>query len=218
MKLKLLQNILVGLSSSPIQAFWMIFFSFFLISIISISRTRFPQKFSYFQHSISSAGSPVENPKGHKVFRAGVIIVGIAKIPDFVFIYSRLFNVSEIGSNFFLCLGIIATISFSFVGLIPETNKKPHYLFAQISFFGYFLTVNIILFLWYSVPNSSQLMVILFHFLFNISFIFMLIVFLKNGKKKVDNLPSKYLSFPFWEWIFFLMIVVFISTVIFILR
>ena len=168
MKLESPQNLLVGLPSSTMQAFWMVFFSFFLISIISISRTRFPQKFSYFQNSISSAGSPITNPKCHKIFREGVIVVGIAKVPDFVFIYSKLFSVSEIASNLFLCFGIIATISFSFVGLIPETNKKPHYLFAQISFFFYFLTINIVLFLSYSVSNSSQFIVILFHFLFNI--------------------------------------------------
>jgi hypothetical protein len=196
----------------------MIFFSFFLISIISISRTRFPQKFSYFQNSISSTGSPITNPRGHKIFRAGVIVVGIAKIPDFVFIYSKLFAVSEIASNLFLCFGIIATISFSFVGLIPETNKKPHYLFAQMSFFFYFLTINIVLFLLYSVSNSTRFVVILFHFSFNISFIILIVTFLKNGMKKVDNLKSKYLSFPLWEWIFFLMIVVFISTIIFVLK
>ena len=59
------------------------------IATIHSSSTQWKHKFSYFQHSISSTGSPITNPRGHKILRAGVIVVGIAKIPDFVFIYSK---------------------------------------------------------------------------------------------------------------------------------
>ena len=147
------------------------------------------------------------------------MIIGIFLIPHFLHLFRLMRSVSTILSGIAAFLGIVSSISMSFIGIFPKDFKVPHFTFAGISFGGIFFIVNINLILLikgsrlYQQQKSNErrlpfnfilkiAVIVLIHVIFNLGF-FMFVIKSKIAGDIV----------PFWEWFYFMGIILwFISS------
>ncbi len=168
----------------------------------------FPETYSIFRNTISDQGSIILNPNGAKLWNLAMIILGILSIPHFLYLYNLLKSLSVVLSIFSTTLGIICSISLSFIGIFPIDIRVPHLIFAGICFIGIFIKANIDLILLIikrkkqrekklhsKLPNL--IIVGIFYAIFNAAFLMMVITYVIN-----DTIV------PFWEWVYFIAILV----------
>lgn len=179
-----------------------------------IAQCKYPTTYSIFDHTISSQGNPEININGHYFWRIGAILVGLLRIVDFLILYLEMKSINRWGSMLGLIFGFVATLGFALVGIIPENKIKPHLIFANMAFIGYFLTANTHLII---LINPSKFVNLSFlrktlligcYIIFDLSFMCMIIAFFKNGGSKLKLNKQRWRGFPIWEWIYFLIIIV----------
>ena len=179
---------------------------FFAISIYA--QIVFPEPYSIFRNTISDQGSIFLNPSGYKLWNLGMIILGILTIPHFLYLYNILKSLSVVFSILSTALGIVCSISLSFVGIFPLDFRTPHLVFAGICFIGIFIKANadLILFIIERKKQRKQkfnsrlpniIVIGIYSVIFNISFFMLVITYLIN-----DSIV------PFWEWVYFIAILV----------
>jgi len=179
---------------------------FFAISLYA--QLVFPEPYSIFTNTISDQGGIILNPSGYKLWNLGMIFLGVFTIPHFLYLYHILKSLSVVISTLSTALGIICSISMSFVGIFPLDFRAPHLVFAGICFIGIFIKANIDLILFIierknlrkqnidtKMPNI--ILVGIYYAIFNISFLMMLITYFIN-----DTIV------PFWEWVYFIAIII----------
>ena len=183
-----------------------IVFVFFAISIYA--QIVFPEPYSIFRNTISDQGGIILNPNGHKLWNFGIIFLGVLSIPHFLYLYRLLKSLSVVFSILSTALGILCSISMSFIGIFPLDFKVQHSIFAGICFIGIFIKANSDLIL-YIIKKKKQgeqkfnsrlpnfLMIGIYYVFFNVAFIMMAITSIINGK-----------LVPFWEWVYFIAILV----------
>ncbi|MHA1745867.1 MAG: DUF998 domain-containing protein, partial [Promethearchaeota archaeon] len=176
--------------------------------VVSVwAQIQFPEPYSILRNTISDQGGIILNPDGYKLWNFAIILLGIFTIPYFLFLYNILRSLSEIASVLSTGLGIISSLSVSFVGIYPLDLQAPHAISAGIAFIGIFLKANIDLVLLLlknrSQPQSKKTINIIkigiFYTLLDGAFIMMMTTFLINGS-----------IVPFWEWLYFLSVVLWI--------
>ncbi|UYP44982.1 hypothetical protein NEF87_001267 [Candidatus Lokiarchaeum ossiferum] len=177
-----------------------------LIVICAFAQIRFPENYSIFTNTISDQGSILLNPRGHKLWNIGVIIIGISMIPHFIHLFRIMKSISYLLSGISTLFGVISSISLSLIGIFPKDFKVPHFTFAGITFGGIFFMANINLILiikgfriykqqklsTQKLPVSSILKIVItvaIYFIFNMSFLIFVI-----QSKISGNIV------PFWEW------------------
>ncbi len=181
-----------------------IFITYFAISVYA--QLVFPENYSVFRNTISDQGSLILNPVGAKLYNFGMIILGILAIPHFLYLYNILKSLSVVISTISTALGIICSISLSFIGIFPLDFRTPHLIFAGICFIGIFIKANtdLILFLIERKKQRKQkfnsklpniIMIGIYYSIFDISFLMLIITYLINGN-----------IVPFWEWVYFIAI------------
>ena len=187
---------------------YLLFIIFIFFAISAYAQIVFPESYSIFRNTISDQGSIFLNPNGHKLWNLGMILLGILTIPHFLYLYNILKSLSVVLSAFSTAIGIICSISLSFVGIFPIDIRVPHLIFAGICFIGIFIKANIDLLLFIIkrkklIEQKSKLklpnyiMVGIYYAIFNVSFFMMVITFIIN-----NNIV------PFWEWVYFIAILV----------
>ena len=180
------------------------------IAVCVYAQIVFPESYSIFRNTISDQGGIISNPDGHKVWNLGLFILGIFSIPHFLYLYHILKSFSIVFSILSTALGILSSISMSFVGLFPLDFRVQHGVFAAICFIGIFFKANIDLILniierkKHREQNnerkvSNTVMIGIFYAIFNISFLMMMFTFIINRE-----------LVPFWEWVYFTSIIVWI--------
>ena len=176
--------------------------------VVSVwAQIQFPEPYSILRNTISDQGGIILNPDGHKLWNFAIILLGIFTIPYLLFLYNILRSLSEIASVLSTGLGIISSLSVSFVGIYPLDLKTPHAISAGIAFIGIFLKANIDLVLLLlknrSQPQSKKsinfIKIGIFYTLLDGAFIMMMTTFLINGS-----------IVPFWEWLYFVSIALWI--------
>ncbi|WP_371805573.1 DUF998 domain-containing protein [Candidatus Lokiarchaeum ossiferum] len=177
-----------------------------MIVICAFAQIRFPENYSIFTNTISDQGSILLNPRGHKLWNIGVIIIGISMIPHFIHLFRIMKSISYLLSGISTLFGVISSISLSLIGIFPKDFKVPHFTFAGITFGGIFFMANINLILiikgfriykqqklsTQKLPVSSILKIVItvaIYFIFNMSFLIFVI-----QSKISGNIV------PFWEW------------------
>ncbi|MHA1475946.1 MAG: DUF998 domain-containing protein [Promethearchaeota archaeon] len=179
---------------------------FFAISLYA--QFVFPEPYSIFRNTISDQGGIILNPSGYKLWNLGMIFLGVFTIPHFLYLYNILKSLSVVISTLSTALGIICSISMSFVGIFPLDFRAPHLVFAGICFIGIFIKANADLILLIikrkkqreqkidsKIPNL--IMIGIYYAIFNISFFMMMITYFIN-----DTIV------PFWEWVYFIAILI----------
>ena len=181
---------------------------FFAISVYA--QIVFPEPYSIFTNTISDQGGIILNPVGHKLWNFGIFLLGILTIPHFLYLNNILKSLSIAYSTLSTGLGILCSLSMSFVGIFPKDFKVPHGIFAGICFIGSFIKANSDLIL-YIIERRKQkgenfdfklpkyVLIGLFYVIFNVSFLIMMGTFVMNMK-----------LVPFWEWAYFLSILTWI--------
>ena len=181
---------------------------FLIISIYA--QIVFPEPYSIFRNTISDQGGIMLNPIGHKIWNFGIFLLGILTIPHFLYLYNILKSLSIVYSTLSTTLGILCSLSMSFVGIFPLDFKVPHGIFAGICFIGTFIKANSDLILYvierrkqrgqkYAFKVPKYIMIGIFYVIFNVSFLMMMGTFIINMK-----------LVPFWEWAYFISILVWI--------
>jgi len=179
---------------------------FFAISLYA--QFVFPEPYSIFRNTISDQGGIILNPSGYKLWNLGMIFLGVFTIPHFLYLYNILKSLSVVISTLSTALGIICSISMSFVGIFPLDFRAPHLVFAGICFIGIFIKANADLILLIikrkkqreqkidsKIPNL--IMIGIYYAIFNISFFMMMITYFIN-----DTIV------PFWELVYFIAILI----------
>jgi len=178
---------------------------FLLVSVYA--QISFPETYSILRNTISDQGGILLNPDGHKLWNLGMVLLGIFTIPYLLFLYNILRSLSEIVSLISTAIGIISSLSVSFVGLYPLDLRTPHMISASVAFIGIFLKANIDLVLLLlknkSRPKSKQatnfIRIGIFYTLLDGAFVMMMATYVINGS-----------IVPFWEWLYFLSVVLWI--------
>lgn len=178
---------------------------FVLISVFA--QIKFPEQYSIFIHTISKQGSIIFNPRGHQLWNTGVILIGILMIPHFLKLFRVFKPMSALISTISSGLGIISSISLSFVGIFPLDFHVPHFIFAGICFGGIFLTANLYLVLLIrrvirtkiNAPPSIIPKIVfigLIYLIFNVGFLMLAITYQISGG-----------IVAIWEWFYFISII-----------
>ncbi len=199
-----LENFIAGKSNTK-NYFKSIYFSTILmISISILSQLLFPDQFFFWNHTISCQGSVLQNPIGQIFWRSGIIIIALLKFPDVMFLSKKLESVSKRLSQISKACGLLASTGFVFVGIFPEEIKPMHGICAFVTFFGYFIMMNLNLVIIglelknKNSPNYHHLIkkrqkIRLLCILINIGFYFMII-------SSVFEIFSEF--FPLFEWFY----------------
>ncbi|QEE14436.1 DUF998 domain-containing protein [Promethearchaeum syntrophicum] len=188
--------------------FFFVLAIFFVISVYA--QIVFPEPYSIFRNTISDQGGIMLNPIGHKLWNFGIVLLGILSIPHFLYLYHILKSLSIIYSTLSTALGILCSLSMSFVGIFPQDFEVPHGIFASICFLGSFIKANSDLILYiiekrkqkgeeYTLKVPKYILIGAFYVLFNVSFLMMMGTYFIDMK-----------LVPFWEWAYFLSILVWI--------
>ena len=199
-----LEKFITGKSTSK-HYFKSIYFSTILmISISILSQLLFPDQFYFWNHTISSQGSILQNPIGQFFWRSGIIIIALLKFPDVMFISKRLCSVSNDLAEKSKIFGLIALVGFVFLGIFPEEVNPLHGISAFVCFFGYFIMINLNLVILslelknkYSsnykhlVKNRDKIRFL--YILLDLGFFFMVV---SCSVQPFQNF------FPLWEWFY----------------
>jgi len=200
-------EVMTGKSSPKNHRKYMLSIAGVFLIISVYAQIRFPETYSILRNTISDQGSILLNPDGHQLWNVGMILLGIFTIPYLLFLYNILKSLSEIESLVSTVIGIASSISMSFVGIYPLDLKTPHAISAGIAFIGIFLKANIDLIL-ILIKNRTQppskkatnlIKIGIFYTLLDGAFVMMMATYLINGS-----------VVPFWEWLYFLSIVLWI--------
>jgi hypothetical membrane protein len=193
-------EVITGKSSAKNHRIYMLVVvgAFLVVSVWA--QIQFPEPYSILRNTISDQGGIILNPDGHKLWNFAIILLGIFTIPYLLFLYNILRSLSEIASVLSTGLGIISSLSVSFVGIYPLDLKTQHAISAGVAFIGIFLKANIDLVLLLlknrSQPQSKKtinfIKIGIFYTLLDGAFIMMMITFLINGS-----------MVPIWEWLYF---------------
>ena len=178
---------------------------FIVISVIA--QISYPDQYSILIHTISHQGSIIFNPKGHRLWNIGVFLIGFLMVPHFLKLFHIFKPLSSIISAISSGLGVVSSVSLSFVGLFPLDFRQPHFVFAGVCFGGIFITANLYLVLLIrrvihaknitQPPIVSKIVVIgLIYLVFNVGFIMMAITYQLNGG-----------IVAIWEWFYFICII-----------
>ena len=200
-------EVMKGKASTKQTKNYLLFIVIIYFAISVYAQIVFTESYSIFRNTISDQGSLILNPDGYKIWNFGMIILGILTIPHFLYLYNLLKSLSVVISTISTALGIICSISLSFIGIFPMDFRTSHSIFAGICFIGIFIKANLDLILFIierkkkrekSNSKLSNFIVIgIFYAIFNASFLVMMITYSIN-----DNIV------PFWEWAYFIAILV----------
>ena len=180
------------------------------VTLCIYAQLSFPENYSIFTNTISDQGSRILNPTGSRLWNFGVILLGIFVIPYFLHIYHLLKSLSEIIALLSTGIGIMSSISLSFVGIYPLDIRLPHLISASVAFIGIFLKANLDLVLLliknrkkspqHKVERQTNFIKIgIFYTIFDGAFAMMMITYLTNGS-----------IVAFWEWLYFFAIILWI--------
>jgi uncharacterized membrane protein len=203
-------EVMKGKASSKQTRNYLFFIVAIFIAVCVYAQIVFPETYSIFRNTISDQGGIISNPDGYKIWNLGLIILGIFSIPHFLYLYHILKSLSLVYSIVSTGLGIICSLSMSFVGIFPLDFKVQHGVFAAICFIGIFIKANTDLILNIierkkhreqknDLKVSKSIMIGIFYVVFNVSFLMMMFTFIINSK-----------IVPFWEWVYFISILVWI--------
>ncbi|MHA1854721.1 MAG: hypothetical protein ACTSYY_01660 [Promethearchaeota archaeon] len=187
-------------------------FLYFIITLISINL--YPNSYSLFNH-ISNLGSKFKNPKGYLIWNIGTVVFGLFSIHHILYIHKYLIRTSPRLGLLNCILGIISSIGLSLVGIFREDYILAHFIVASVAFIGLLITFNldlIILIRLKSKFGQKRSYKVVFFMYIPLNLIFFISIILPNldffFPLFVSN--SQWLTYPPWEWLYFIILLLFI--------
>ena len=182
-------EIMTGKSSPKNYRRYMLAIASIFLIVSVYAQLSFPETYSFLRNTISDQGSIMLNPDGHRLWNIGIILLGILTIPYLLFLYHVLKSLSEIFSLVSTVIGIISSVSVSFVGIFPLDFEISHLISARVAFIGIFLKANIDLVLLLlknrSEPKEKQttnfIKIGIFYTVLDGAFIMMMVTYLILG-------------------------------------
>ncbi len=220
---KIIIKILLGKAPKKIHAFYIFSVLFFYLIITIISICLYPEPYSIFNH-VSNLGSKSTNPNGYLLWNIGTVILGLLLIPHMIYIHKYFISSFPRLGVLNCVFGIISSIGWSLIGIFREDFITAHFITASIAFIGLMITFNLDLII--LVKNSSEFKnkvhfrYILVHYIL-LNLIFLISVILPNldffFPDSLINFNSLWLSYPPWEWLFFIILLLFILNLFFLM-
>ncbi|MHA1717486.1 MAG: hypothetical protein ACTSXP_17735, partial [Promethearchaeota archaeon] len=197
---------------------------FFCLLILSI--IIFPSDYSILDDTISTLGSRKSNPSGWILFISAMIYLSLMLVPFFLAVTLELGAINKYLAFFEFSFGIIACIGLIIIGIFQEetTTIKIHHIGAYLALGGFFLSS---IFKWINLdkyirgfPKKGKARTFMLFRAGLVLFVFaagglITQVVLDTTTNAISysgyrDLPviGKLLGFPFWEWMFFFLLIV----------
>jgi hypothetical membrane protein len=205
---KTLESMIMGAAPKRTHLSSMVTVVILYLIMISISIGFFPTPgYSLLVNQISDMGGIATNPAAWWVFDVTEVALGLMMIPHFLYLYRRLVSTTKWVSRVALYAGIVGSLGFAFVGLIPQDYPDPHNAAAYVAFSGFTISAFLVMciFIIKLVRNAGWPTRKHFWLLYGPLFVtFPLILFMPSLGSIATSwaVDIRWFSWPPWQWTF----------------